>query len=775
MEEGDDGRSDSEDDYSIEEGFAADEAAAIQEKDTNVLNIIKIAEQYKATIMALRSEISNLEIEKNSLVLKEAKDKKTDTVASISNTKIQKELLEKTKSLELKLKQLRQKEVEYARIYQEKEKARRDAEQLRKELTEALKKRVAASKKMKEESEHHLAEKKKLQQAEMQSRRRELQAQSAVQKLNKEFLNRERVLRGQLEVKEREVKRQKELILKQQKVKAAREAGPSKRFSGLGSVALSVRTESSGLSTGNSGGQNEFSVSAQRATALDLWLSQEVNTQAKRNILSEEIEGMMESRAKISKKLHALKSQRGAAETAIGTCGFTRESEVKHMEDEVRAKSIALAKHQGMLADLGTVVEKRRFAGITDHKETKYIMHWMFQKLSKEGPLHQKAMDAKLIAQDEQIEQLKKMLSAAESQIQLLQEHTVADPALETSGSNLIAAREVTCTTIRKRSGSSMSSGGAIEQSEFETYGLEKVVHEHCGAEVAKGRQMPQKVSSAGAELRNKVLLTAKSVNAAINSVKDTKGSTSIIPHSATIFKGSEKPSLTDIYYMSSDERDASFDDLSSVDDPLDESFRPPSDDDTDYDEEEGLSRKPSRKKKTAKQDKNSFSSTSSTVSGKKRSISDISVEMEGVDRGCSSNLFEPSTKRFSPTRSVTTSGDSRAHFSRRRSVGSTTGDGIKIKAGTPGRQSLASGIDADKKSLTTRKLRRTSVTGLTDLEFVHTESTFDKENQINLKERLLPPNIESYSVRDLKDLLGTRGLTQSGVSCRPCSFLSLK
>ena len=143
--------SDSEDDHSLDEEFGKDEAAAMEEKDTNVINMVKVAEQYKATIVSLRSEISNLESEKNQLALKEAREKKASVPASTASSKVQKELLEKTRTLEAKLKQLRQKEVEYARIYQEKEKARKEAEQLRKELTDALKKRVAAAKKLKEE------------------------------------------------------------------------------------------------------------------------------------------------------------------------------------------------------------------------------------------------------------------------------------------------------------------------------------------------------------------------------------------------------------------------------------------------------------------------------------------------------------------------------------------------------------------------------------------------------------------------------------------------
>jgi hypothetical protein len=166
----------------------AESEAEVREKEVKILQMIRIAEEYKTTIMNLRCEIASMQGEKQLLAAKEAKEPPGTT-----DSKIKKELLEKSKQLEAKLKELRSKEIEYARIYQEKERARKEAEVLRKELTEAMKKRVAIQKKLKEESEQHLQEKKRLQQLEMQSRKREFQAQEAVSKLSKEFFNKEKV------------------------------------------------------------------------------------------------------------------------------------------------------------------------------------------------------------------------------------------------------------------------------------------------------------------------------------------------------------------------------------------------------------------------------------------------------------------------------------------------------------------------------------------------------------------------------------------------------
>lgn len=760
--------SDSEGDVSsIDECFYGEEEAAMQEKDDKFLSMIKIAEQYKATIVSLRAEIQNLDGEKQRLAVQDQHEKAKHGQTAVPNSKIQKELLEKTKALEAKLKQLRQKEVEYARIYQEKERAKKEADQLRGELTTALKKRVEAAKKLKEESDQHLVEKKKLQQAEMQSRRRELQAQNTVQKLNKDFANRERVLRGQLEEKEREVKRQKELILKQQKVKAIREAAPSKRFSGLGNVALGVagKIDATGAVVG---GNNEFSLTSQRATSLDMWLSQELAAQTKRNCLHDEIEGMMESRAKSSRKLHALKAQRGAAEA--GNCnsfGFSRESEVKQLEDEVRSKSISLAKHQGMLADLGTVVEKRRFAGITEQKETKYIMHWMFQRLSKDIPLAQRAVDAKIAAYEEQIESLKKQLHAAEHHVQQLEAQQVTDPSLDRSVSSISTAAEDTQTTFRKRSGSSMDASDCIPHEKAEQLGgRTSESSQPSTASRSSGASKNKSKKDSSADLRSKIMMTAKSVNAAI---KVTSGALSVTagvctaPTKRQMGEETATPAEDDAVA----EVDATFDDISSVEDPMDESFRPDDDEDSDYEDEDEHRAAWRRKKEVAaaksnKREKGSEGSSSSSVSGRKRSIGDL------IDYRCEEedDNEEPASKRMSP---VPNSKDTELHFSRRRSIGGTPGGGLKRDTCTPGRQSLA-GPGGFEPKPAARKLRRASLTGPSDLEFVHTDSFIDvpdKENQMNRRapsDSILPPNIESYNVRDLKDLLATRGLTQTGM-----------
>jgi hypothetical protein len=795
---------------SFEEGFCGEEEAAMQEKDEKFMSMIKIAEQYKATIASLRAEILGLDGEKSKLAVQEAKEKAAHGAAGAKagapSSKVQKELLEKTKALEAKLKQLRQKEVEYARIYQEKERAKKEADQLRRELTVALKKRVEASKKQKEESESHLAEKKRLQQAEMQSRRRELQAQNAVQRLNKEFANKERVLRGQLEEKEREVKRQKELILKQQKVKSIREgAAPSKsRFSGLGAGGLGLAPgkhghghEGAGASAAH--GHNEFFLTSQRTVSLDMWLSQELAAQTKRNCLHEELEGMMESRAKSSRKLHALKANRGATEAAnsaatSGNFGFSRETEVKNLEEEVRAKSITLAKHQGLLADLGTVVEKRRFAGITDPKETKYIMHWMFQRLSRDGPLAQRAAESKLAGSEEIIEGLRRQLAAAEQHSQQLETQAAAgpDPCLDVSGSSVSTTAEDTHTTFRKRSGSSMSSAGTADdrldgQAEAEGGRSSESSRTSASASARLSKAVSGPVSgsskgssklarpSSSADMRSKIMMTAKSVNAAI---KVTTGALSLAmpppqgqPKAAVAAPAIEEAEAGQEEAEEEEEEDnnATFDDLSSVEDPMDESFRPDEDEDSDYEEEykTRTSRKKSDNARKNSSRESASAGSSSTISGRKRSIGDI-LDDRCRDRDSGEGDSEdeedgagPAPKRMSP---VPGAGQDRPHFSRRRSIGGTPG----TKGSTPGRQSLAGGLPAREKEGkgATRKLGRASMAGLSDLEYVHTDAAeefTDKENHTNKKSLVLPPNIESYNIRDLKDLLATRGLTQSG------------
>ena len=584
----------------------------------------------------------------------------------------------------------------------------------------------------------------------MQSRKRELQAKNTVQKLNKEFANRERVLKGQLEQKEREVKRQRELIAKKENVKAIRDAAPSKRFSGLGSSSLGLPARGDTIGTSSS---NEFSLTSQRIAALDMWLSQELDAQKKRNCLHDEIEGMMESRAKLSRKLHGLKSQRGTAESSTyNSFGFSRESEVKQLEEEVRSKSISLAKHQGMLADLGTVVEKRRFAGFSDHKETKYIMHWLFQKLSKELPLSQRASDAKISAKEDQIDVMKKQILSLESNIQELHTQVSIGSVLDTSSGSVSTVAEEANTTIRKRSGSSMSSAGGLDSME-ECNICEDTSKLQNPTTLGKGAQ--RKNTSTSADVRSKIMMTAKSVNTAI---RETTGA---LKGTILSQENHNAPAVhEDIDDMSRiADPDETFDDISSVEDPMDESFRPEEDDDESDDEEHHSRKRVTKKKRSSPAESSSerSSSVSSNLSGRKRSIGDI------IEAKCQDDIDEgPKPKRSSPFRE-----SSSCH--RRRSIGGTPTQAI-----IPGRQSLATGIAKQARPTGTKKLRRASLAGTSDLEFVHEDNCqTEKENQSNTsdtKNLLLPPNIETYTIRDLKDLLSRRGLSQTGLYiCQIC------
>jgi hypothetical protein len=261
----------------------------IQSKQLEIAQILTLTEKFESTIAQLKQEIDVLERDKSSLMQRQA-TKATNSAASNSahatsdDLKIKKELKEKSKMLEDKLKELRTKESEYSRVIQQKETLSKEADALRKDLETSVKKRGELLRKMKEEGSSHLAEKTRLQHAEVQSKRRELQAQHQLQELKNQFQSKERVLRGQLESKDRENKQLKELIDKQAKVKSMRAATQAGGANSNNNQAIAQASNSNQVL----GGMAE--VGQSRMNELRLWLNQEIDSQANRALLHDEIQ-----------------------------------------------------------------------------------------------------------------------------------------------------------------------------------------------------------------------------------------------------------------------------------------------------------------------------------------------------------------------------------------------------------------------------------------------------------------------------------------------------
>ena len=378
--------------------------AQVESKQLEVTHMIAMTEQCKHTISQLRQEVQRLEDDKKKAA-KMSKPVAGAPVGGQSEKSIQ-ILKEKAKLLENKQKELRKKEIEYAKLMQQKDKAFKEVTLLTTELKSAKRMRVEMVKKQREESKLHMEEKKKLLKSENQHRKKELEAQDKASKFQRELTNKDKFMSEKLADKDREIKRLKILQDKQDAVKQQRAQFSSNKSS---SVQSSAQFNANGHR--KVVGARSEELSHNRINELQSWIEKEVETQSSRNYLQEEIQHQMDQRTKDARRVQTFKQQLDAADDYDALV----EEEFKCADEDLRARSRTIAKAQGQLADLGNVVEKRRFAKITDLREAKILMNGMFQKLSYDKLLEQRNMEGRISAQEEEIRQLKESVSKMEA------------------------------------------------------------------------------------------------------------------------------------------------------------------------------------------------------------------------------------------------------------------------------------------------------------------------------------------------------------------------
>jgi hypothetical protein len=143
--------------------------------------------------------------------------------------------------------------------------------------------------------------------------------------------------------------------------------------------------------------------------------------------LQEEIQRLLDQRGKIARRLQSLRSQKlGGAEPSAETpnleaiinnanASVNNHSqvavEIKSLEEDVRKRSVEISQKQKELADLGKENEKKRFENISDVRDAKFVMEWMFDKITKNSSTHQKSLELKIRSQSDQIDYLKRVIS----------------------------------------------------------------------------------------------------------------------------------------------------------------------------------------------------------------------------------------------------------------------------------------------------------------------------------------------------------------------------
>jgi hypothetical protein len=162
-------------------------------------------------------------------------------------------------------------------------------------------------------------------------------------KISQELSNKDRVMKSQLEEKDREIKRLKSLG---EKVEKGRQLNPresllaQRRAHGNGNENFPQRkglVSKSSLAAASGAGGDQLS--NEQITHLQGWLTREIDDQAWRVTLAEEIKIQNEERAVVNKKLAHLKQLRDKESSACSATiasrseeEIQREGEIKHLE-----------------------------------------------------------------------------------------------------------------------------------------------------------------------------------------------------------------------------------------------------------------------------------------------------------------------------------------------------------------------------------------------------------------------------------------------------------
>ena len=361
--------------------------------------------QYTATINSLNSEIADLEEGQRRLHLKLStqgqgsshsttnKQQSGAGASSSDDIRWKKELREKSKLLEEKLKQLRSKESECSKVCSQKETLVKELDVMRRTISEHKLKRVELQKKMREEQSLHMRERMNLKQAEVQSKRREQIAHQSVSRLAGTLQNKEKVWRVQLEAKDRESKQLRELIDKQQSVKQVKMTA---------AVPSDTTAASSSLSAG--------SLSLKAAMDLKLWVEKELDDQVLRSTTQEQLSKETMLRSLLAKELQ-------------NACGESSSHDVKKLEDELRSKTLAISTLNATLADLGnrTHADKKRFSKIVELKEAKMLSEVLFD-VAFRCQKKQRDNDDKVRRLQEQLIRHKKQLQNSQAAVAFYQQ-----------------------------------------------------------------------------------------------------------------------------------------------------------------------------------------------------------------------------------------------------------------------------------------------------------------------------------------------------------------
>eukprot|EP01038_Epipyxis_sp_PR26KG_P007107 gene7107-9696_t len=387
-------------------------------KEAEMKSMTRLADEYQNSIKCLHAEIQSLEKEKQSLqgkennhihhnksssdssrplkpisinIMKSRPQFNSNNSNDIIDEKTKKELKEKSKLLEEKMKLLRAKEAEFSRIVIQKDNLNKEVTDMRIVVVEYKKKRVEMQKQLREEVSIHRKEKAKLITIEQQSKKREQLAHQSLQRLEEKLINKEKVWKGHLLAKEQESIKLKELINKQQTVKNMNEHNPNNNSNKITHSSSNTNTKDNNYNNSNNNNNNN-NISIERQAELRVWVEKEVEDQCKKTRANEELSKEMALRSRATKEVQELRIQKkNNHDNIIGMNNNNNiDRRIKSLEEEMRKRTINIANLQNEIGLRGINSmnpnnnnannndNKKRFTRINDQKESKILVETLF-------------------------------------------------------------------------------------------------------------------------------------------------------------------------------------------------------------------------------------------------------------------------------------------------------------------------------------------------------------------------------------------------------------
>eukprot|EP01034_Spumella_vulgaris_P024066 gene24066-30365_t len=438
----------------------------VRKKEEDMAKLASQTAKYQRTINDLNAEIHALQQDQQKLQMRVQKAATTNKQQpsgghasnkdSFEEIKIKRELQEKSRLLDEKVRNLKAKESELQKLSIQKTNLAKEVDGMNKTILDYKQKRVEMMKKMKSNSATFQSEKLKLKQNESSILKRENETKQNLLRLENTLTNKERVFKQQLDSKEREKGQLKELLLKQQNAKQMRDnkyvkSAVSTTINATGEKITTHSTANAAITASANTKVRDEPLTTTRSHELSAWLASEVENSALESESAEDISSEIQLRSKAVKELSALRSEKkdllsgASGEQNTPQTLVDMDAKMCTLEDAVRSRTLSIAtlqatQQQVALANSSSTKSGSRFNKLRSATESKHVNDLLFTLLNQ-SKSHERLLERKV----------------AKLQDQLLKFHS---QQMAEENCAAVAAQKQSAATSSKAAKASIASGG---------------------------------------------------------------------------------------------------------------------------------------------------------------------------------------------------------------------------------------------------------------------------------------------------------------------------